>query len=145
VDSSQVVRCWGSSVHGELGTAGEAAPGLAGATDPRAAHTTQRFLTVTAGYHFSCAVSVVGRVWCWGRGADGQLGNGGTWDWSAPQPASTGDLSRQFTARQVTAGINHACALAAGAAAYCWGRGDNGELGAGARTRTPLAVRVQTE
>lgn len=145
VTTSQTVLCWGSGVHGELGTAGVALPGLPGAETPQPISSTAHFASVSAGYHVTCAVTVDSAVRCWGRGDDGQLGNGNLWDQSVPQPVSHGDLARPLQLKQVSAGVTHVCAVSESNVAFCWGRGDSGQLGLGGRRQATMATRVQTE
>jgi alpha-tubulin suppressor-like RCC1 family protein len=95
--------------------------------------------SITAGGHTTCALTVSGRAFCWGRGTDGQLGNGGATSTSTPVPVA-GDL--RFTA--LTAGYYHTCGLAEGGRPYCWGAqqeryGQLGNGGTGGSAR-PVAV-----
>jgi alpha-tubulin suppressor-like RCC1 family protein len=85
----------------------------------------QNTLALSTGDYYSCGDRGDGNVWCHGYNGWGQLG--------------TGDFSTGFQARRVgggglplhgvAAGANHACALDNGARAWCWGNGNNGELG----------------
>lgn len=74
--------CWGINDAGQLGTAaptdlcpafGSAKPcnrvpvAVAGAPD---------LTRISAGYDHTCGISTRGEVWCWGRGTEGQLGDG---------------------------------------------------------------------
>jgi alpha-tubulin suppressor-like RCC1 family protein len=34
------------------------------------------FLSISAGFAFSCGVAEGGKAWCWGDGTNGQLGDG---------------------------------------------------------------------
>ena len=47
---------------------------------------------------------------------------------------------------RVAAGRGHTCAVTIGRAVYCWGRGEEGQLGDGTRAlrTTPVAVDVSS-
>jgi alpha-tubulin suppressor-like RCC1 family protein len=70
--ASCAVRCWGYNADGELGDgiiANSAVPaGVVGLGSGVAA--------VTAGGSHSCAVTASGAIKCWGRDAEGELGDG---------------------------------------------------------------------
>jgi alpha-tubulin suppressor-like RCC1 family protein len=95
---------------------------------------------VSAGFQHTCAVTSEGRVFCWGRGIEGQLGNGlsGPTSYSAT-PVEVIGLSK---AVRVAAGVYHTCALLADGAIKCWGRGDSGELGDGMSKNSLVPVTV---
>jgi alpha-tubulin suppressor-like RCC1 family protein len=137
--------CWGSSVHGELGTGGVALPGLPGSEVPKPVSSTASFTAVSAGHHVTCAVTSTREVWCWGRGGDGQLGNGSRWDQSVPQPVYDGDPTRALRVRQVSTGVTHVCAVSESNVTFCWGRGERGQLGARDRTQSSMAIRVREQ
>lgn len=82
------------------------------------------YSSVGTGDEYSCALTTTGRVFCWGTGVFGQLGNGAAERSLAPV-AVAGGLS--FAA--LTVGNDHACGLTATGAAYCWGANDFHELG----------------
>lgn len=74
--------CWGINDVGQLG--GAAATDLCSAFgSARPCNRTPVRVTglpelsrVSVGYGHACAVSTAGEVWCWGRGTEGQLGDG---------------------------------------------------------------------
>ncbi|MEX1183128.1 MAG: hypothetical protein WEF86_07815 [Gemmatimonadota bacterium] len=136
--------CWGSSVHGELGNFASAPPPISGAVLPHPVTLPLSFALVDAGYHFTCAVDTQTGAWCWGRAPDGQLGNGRRLDAWSPQPVVAGG-PEAIRLQDVSAGLTHACGVTTVGTALCWGRGDSGQLGIGARTLSTLAIRVRTE
>jgi alpha-tubulin suppressor-like RCC1 family protein len=91
---------------------------------------------ISVGYLHACGVLAGGSAYCWGSRAEGQLGAGEVDDPSCtttpsglpvcttPVPVA-GDLA--FDA--ISAGFDHTCGLAADGVAFCWGRGDEGQLG----------------
>ena len=100
---------------------------------------TRRYRRVSAGLHFSCAVSLADKAFCWGENLWGQLGNGDRDDEDAPHSeyqtptAVAGGLSF----RQVAAGSSHACGRTLGGQAYCWGLNIRGALGDGSLDHAP--------
>lgn len=103
---------------------------------------TEPFAAITANGHTTCALTVSGRAFCWGRGTDGQLGNGGESNQIAPVPVKGGLV---FTS--LSAGHYHTCGLTYQGVAYCWGaKGENsGQLGNGPQSRSsrePVRVRI---
>ncbi|HVT08044.1 MAG TPA: RCC1 repeat-containing protein, partial [Polyangia bacterium] len=79
---------------------------------------------VSAGASHTCALMAAGGVRCWGRNADGELGDGTYL--SAPVPPTTDVLAG---ARAVAAGLDFTCALTAAGGVRCWGYNSNGQLG----------------
>ena len=104
---------------------------------PPAAATPPRIVQVEVGYFHSCALDDTGRVWCWGRNADGQLGDGTTTDRLTPVPVA----SLEGVAGIAT-GYYHSCAWFGDGSAQCWGRNAEGQLGDGSTTDRTSPVPV---
>src|SRR5882672_6897811 len=94
------------------------------------------FASVSAGGRFTCALETSGAVSCWGAQDVGQLGNGkyATGANRAAPSRVAGGL--EFTA--VTTGFDHACGIAIGGAAYCWGAATYG----GSSTPVPVGTNL---
>ncbi|MDQ6779106.1 MAG: hypothetical protein M3071_23430 [Actinomycetota bacterium] len=138
------VRCWGYGGNGRLGygntnNVGDGLPGdpsvaTAGPVDFGAGHTAT---AISAGGAHTCAILDDGSVRCWGYGATGQLGYGSTSNVGdgPPDPtvASAGpvDLGPGRTAKAITAGAAHTCAILDNGSVLCWGFGGYGRLGYG--------------
>ena len=126
------VRCWGRNGSGQLGN-------VATAADSAQPVTATLFVTATAvaaGGDSTCALQTDGVTKCWGRNAEGQLGNGTTAGSTAPVTA-TG-----VTATTLAGGFRHMCALLVGGGVSCWGANNAGQLGNGTTTGATTAVNV---
>lgn len=91
---------------------------------------------IAAGFTHTCAILHDGRVRCWGLNFSGQLGLGhtnpvGLTPETLPHTVPPVDLGPGRTAVQISAGINHTCALLDNAQVLCWGSGAGGALGQG--------------
>jgi alpha-tubulin suppressor-like RCC1 family protein len=114
--------CWGLGDDGQLGD------GTSTSTlDPvQEATAATDWASVAAGWHHTCAIKSDGRLFCWGDGANGRLGNGAASGSAVPVQDST-----EGAWAQVSAGVSHTCAVAVDGRLACWGEGTNGRLGDG--------------
>lgn len=96
------------------------------------------FVEVATGGEHSCALTDAGVVYCWGRGQDGELGNGELGDSGVPVAVKSG---LRFV--DVTVGERHSCALAENGLAYCWGWNPYFQRGNAHATDVALPVEVQ--
>jgi len=85
-----------------------------------------------------CAILADGRLYCWGRNSEGQLGLGDTVMRVSPVqvlPGTSWD--------HIDVGDLHSCGIDASGAAFCWGDNTFGRLGVGdtMRRELPTAVR----
>ncbi len=126
--------CWGNALFGRLGDGS----GIGGALAPRAVADTFHLSAVSAGYMGACGLGAGGALWCWGDDTYGELGNG-VFNTYALSPVQVGG-GLAFTA--VTAGSQHACGIAVGGAAYCWGYNGLDALGNGLPGDTALPAPV---
>ena len=134
------VRCWGFGATGRLGY-GNAGNVGDGAPDPSVASAGPIDLgpgrtarAISAGGAHTCVILDTGAVLCWGYGGDGQLGYGDTNSVGAVgTPGTVGpvDLGAGHTARAISAGEDHTCAILDDGTVRCWGFGGAGRLGYG--------------
>ena len=84
------------------------------------------FTAVSSGEHFTCGLTSIGDVYCWGDKTYSQLGT------SAVDYNSTPNKVYQITnAVEIAAGRDFACARISDGSVACWGRGDLGQTGDG--------------
>ena len=102
-----------------------------------------------AGSRHTCALDAGGYVWCWGRNAVGQLGDGTTTSRSyatrvcatgSGQDCANGTLLSGVTA--IAVGKDFSCALMTSGGVKCWGLNSTYQLGDGTLTNRSLPVNV---
>lgn len=139
VRRSGIIACWGPNEAGQLGDGTLAERGL-----PAPISSSLRFDRVVTGSSFTCAIERgAGRLHCWGRNLDGELGDGTLANRSTPVPVASADPS--FAARsfvELRSLVSGACARDSTGDVWCWGRNTAGEVGNGTTTRAASAVRV---
>jgi alpha-tubulin suppressor-like RCC1 family protein len=121
IDVDQRAYCKGSNDRGELGFVG---PGSGQFTQPVS---NVRLTIIAPGTHHACGLGADGVAWCWGDNTYGQLGSASAGAIATVPVRVDGD--RRY--RSISVGIYHTCALATDGSGWCWGRGDEGELGDG--------------
>ena len=78
VTDTHYAYCWGHNASGQLGDGTSVTP-----SSPRQAvavffDTPTSVSSIDTGYNHTCAIATNGQAYCWGRNADGELGNGTT-------------------------------------------------------------------
>ena len=98
---------------------------------------------LSSGWNNTCVVKE-GLVYCWGLNNYGQAGNGTTVNVLTPptQPLKLANGSNLTNVVSVDAGSEHACALTAQGAMYCWGRNNWYQLGDGTNVNKLIATPV---
>lgn len=132
---SRRVFCWGRNHFGQLGDGTNVESHLPVEVTGLGAGV----LAVAAGGHTSCAISAEGRAFCWGRGVNGQIGDGDATDrWTPTAVEGLGD-----DVQAMTLGEAHVCALNRQRRVYCWGANGYGQIGDSSTTQRNLPVLVQ--
>jgi len=130
------VHCWGEGSWGQLGHGRSGREGgdnvfrsrpvaVLDAMGARLSGVDQ----VTAGGQHTCALRQDGRVWCWGRAAQGRLGTAASA--GAALSAHAIPLEGVDRVSRVVAGNRHTCVLAEQGRVGCWGANESGQLGDG--------------
>ncbi|MGH7256889.1 MAG: RCC1 domain-containing protein [Nitrospiraceae bacterium] len=130
------VKCWGNNHDGQLGDGTEEG----GLTPVDVSGLTSGVTAIAARGRYTCALTSVGGVKCWGNNHDGQLGDGTRTDRNAPVDV-TGLTSG---VKAIATGWRHSCALMTAGGMTCWGNNHDGELGdgTGVDKKTPVDVMV---
>ena len=128
---SFTLRCWGYGGAGELGYGGtrsvgdDETPASVGPVDFGGRNVT----AVSAGDFHTCALLEDATVHCWGFGGNGRLGYGNEASILAAADAPAVFLGEGRTAKAISAGTGHTCAVLDNDRVLCWGFGIDGRLG----------------
>jgi alpha-tubulin suppressor-like RCC1 family protein len=131
---TQKVRCWGHNNLGQLGYGNTVTtPSIGDNEQPWSAgdvNVGAPVQDIVAGGSHTCALLTDGNVRCWGAGANGRLGYGNFNNiGDGETPASAGNVNVGGPVLQLSAGVNHTCALLNTGRVRCWGHGLYGQLG----------------
>jgi alpha-tubulin suppressor-like RCC1 family protein len=143
-----VAYCWGGNWHGQLGSGS-----LDGDSDTPCCHKAPTpvagdltFRTVDAGGIHTCSVTSEGHPYCWGAGQVGRLGLGTN---DGPDRAAPVRVMTSANFDVVSAGGWNTCGIATRSNdAYCWGSGQQGQLGIGtspSAADSPLRVKAAVQ
>ena len=140
--SSGEVKCWGRGDRGQLGTGdidnrnlGDEANEMGESLVAISLGEGRTAKAVSAGWEHTCAILDDDTVKCWGFGIGGRLGQGngdliGDAKDEIKDLASI-NLGKNRTAKAVSAGGKHTCAILDNDMVKCWGTGEYGVLGNG--------------
>ena len=105
-----------------------------------------RFQSITSGNTYTCALTTNHNVKCWGKGANGRLGNRETDDSLTPVDVQTSSTNADPLSdiAAISSGANHSCAITTNDKVKCWGRAYYGSLGDGDTIDRTTPVDVHT-
>ena len=144
--ASSQVFCWGANTWGQLGngtTASSLYPqGIKYVNGLMPGSITD----VGTGNLHTCVLSQQ-KVWCWGHGGHGQLGNGTSFADANFGPSSlptpVGGILVGKTVTHLAVGANNTCVVAS-SRAYCWGYNPDGQVGDGTTANKLVPTAVNT-
>lgn len=116
--------CWGRNTDGQGGTT----PEMLQLRAPTRVGTSSDYKRVATAMRHTCAVKVDGRLFCWGTDTEGSLGLGVAAETRKNAPLQVGTDADWADVRVQWF---HSCGLRTSGAIYCWGRGQEGQLGLG--------------
>ena len=137
---NQSMVCWGDNEYGQLGdgtTTGSAVPIYVNV----AANETP--VEVTVGQVTACALMESGNIYCWGSGYYGKMGNGEPWNDDYVNTEMRQVLLPEGQGGQtVSISGGHICTILDNGDVYCWGRGNQGQLGYGGTSNRNIPTKV---
>jgi alpha-tubulin suppressor-like RCC1 family protein len=116
VDGASTVWCWGENANGELGDGTTTQRTTPVATSLGAV----TVVSITAGFHHTCALLSDATVRCWGQN-NGQVGDNTSITRTTPVTVLYSSSGPLGGVKRIVAGDSHTCALLDGGAVWCWG------------------------
>lgn len=105
--------------------------------EPGVPYPDRNWLDMDLGAEHTCGIDSNSTVYCWGRGSEGQLGNGSTADVSVPT-VRTGTMQ----AGSIEAGTQFTMVSTIAGTIMTWGLNSQGQLGNGTTTSRPTPVQI---
>ncbi len=126
IKSDGTLLSWGSDDDGKLGDGGFFSQGVS--DGPKIISGISGIIAVAAGRNFSLALKSDGTVLSWGANGEGELGTGGSVDYTNTSPITIPSLSNVI-AISAASGSRHALALLSDGTLKGWGLSAAGQLG----------------
>ena len=140
ITDNGVPYCWGNNTYSELGL--DSSSHGVKVTSPTAinlpdAYLNSLFIAVAAGRNHTCFMDENGKLSCVGLGNRGRLGRAGeeyevgkvSASVDAVMTDELGNVSTNIRFKALSLGRNFSCASESSGKTYCWGEGENGQLG----------------
>lgn len=132
--------CWGYGLAGRLGDNG--------IVQKNAPYPVREFATtvvsqIAAGNEHTCSLNSERKLYCWGRGVNGELGRDVLLGSTTPTAVNMNNFGTE-SVKQVVAGDKFTCAATVEGTAFCWGSNITGRTGVGlaaGRTQYPTEVK----
>lgn len=136
LESDGTAYCWGYGEYGQLGRD----PSVYASAAPGRVAGDMKFARLSASAFHTCALTRLGKTYCWGEGRWGALGTGVESDEDTPIA-----VLDSLTFVDIAGGSGHTCGVDPMRGTLCWGYNAHGELGNGtAGTQQLSPVRVST-
>lgn len=121
--------CWGQNSNLQAGKAGGGTVPTPFLVETAAGAADADWQSFSTGLS-SCAIKIDGSLWCWGRNAEGELGDGTTTQTAVPKQVMPGT-----TWKTVHVGFQHVCGVRSSGTLWCWGRNQSAQIQAGSAGR----------
>jgi alpha-tubulin suppressor-like RCC1 family protein len=144
LDSDGQAYCWGIGTSGQLGDSSNSNRSAPVAVNTSGVLAGKRLVDIDPGYQHTCAIDSDGVAYCWGSGANGGLGNGGTASSNVPVVVTVGAIPAGTVFTSIGAGYRYACGQKANGRTYCWGFNPYGQLGTGSNSNTSAPANPVT-
>jgi alpha-tubulin suppressor-like RCC1 family protein len=138
ITTAGLLFCWGSNHVYQIGNnvtnqVDQLTPTRVHDPDSAANNWNKAILKVSVGGHFACAIDEDNRGYCWGNSYENATGTG---DGSYPKVPKrihkpNGSANWDATFIDISAGMDHTCAIRSSGEARCWGTELYGQLGNG--------------
>ncbi|MEA9357786.1 hypothetical protein SHI21_16260 [Bacteriovorax sp. PP10] len=134
ITTSDVGYCWGRGATGAIGNNNISNQDAALVTP--VGSLAAGFKSFTVGSKTVCAIALDDKIYCWGQGTNGQLGNGANSNSLVPVPVDMSGVLNNKIITKIQIDYERVCAFATDNEIYCWGLGAAGTIGDGANNST---------
>lgn len=122
IKSDHTLWCWGQQSSGRLGNGATATSSISSPVLVNGGHT---WKAIGAATNQTCGIITDGKLYCWGSGTYGVLGNGSPSSISSPVQVSGGGEWMS-----IGSGLSHhICGIKADSSLWCWGHGQYNKTG----------------
>ncbi len=137
IKSDDTAWCWGHGGDRRMGNGVDSADRFI----PTAISTTgvTTWKKLAQGSNHGCGIKTDDTAWCWGNNTEGQLGIGSTILQNTPVQVSTVNGA---TWKDISAGSTATCGTRTDDTAWCWGYGQEGNLGNGGVINSDVPIQV---
>lgn len=129
--SAGAIKCWGRNSSGVYGNGSTSS---ACNVTPASVTLSEAATRIFAGRSHMCAITVSGKLYCWGSNTTGQLGQAAVIDLLYPTQVT--DLGTSVV--KGVAGWEHTCVILTDGSVRCWGNDDYYQLGLGRKHRDTI-------
>lgn len=133
--------CWGVNMLGAIGdgTTNNSATPVKVVNGSGTALNGKTIVQLSSGYHYNCARTSDGKVYCWGANYGvGQLGNG-SMDGYSSVPVEVSGLAAIGPATSLSSSRGQSCVVI-NAGNYCWGSAFDGQMRSGVQIPTAVSM-----
>jgi len=131
LDNDGSIFTWGRGIEGQLGNNTNTGSNVPVAVDMTGVLAGSDIVQVEGGGSFSFALDSAGRVFSWGWGLNGELGNGASVNVNIPTAVDISGVLAGRTIVRVASGRQHALAIDSEGQIFTWGLNSSGQLGNG--------------
>jgi alpha-tubulin suppressor-like RCC1 family protein len=134
--------CWGNRNYGNMGTGSPS--NNVGINTPESVElpSGKEVSLMAVGYYHSCAVMTDDTLWCWGKNANGEIGDGTFVQRNLPVQI---DVQYYSPIVALSTGDESTCSLHDDGTLNCWGRNDLGQVGDGLSNDQSSPTTIQLE
>jgi alpha-tubulin suppressor-like RCC1 family protein/Tfp pilus assembly major pilin PilA len=138
--------CWGYSGDGQFANNKE---GEANATYPTPVYTKGALdgltiKSVSAGTQGTCAIASNDKLYCWGNGINGEIGDDEYASYNQPVAVHVDGQIGGEAILSISTSTYFSCAISSSHRAFCWGGGWNGQLGNGTTGSYGQPIAIDT-
>lgn len=142
IANDDLMYCWGDNTSGQLGDGTTNFTPTPVAVNMSGVLTGKTIKNFTSNSYTTCAIASDDKIYCWGFGTDGSLGDGNSANSSVPLAVNTTGVLSGKKIVDLKSSYASICAMDEDEELYCWGDGTTGEVGSGTNVSSPLPVKL---